>query len=734
MYPQYIQGIDKSTGSTKINTDAILAQIGTFDGLTQSQRDEVAQLVTLDGATKKSALASIALDIQVAESQYSRTAKVITCLNVEKQKRLDLNNLTSSDAHEMVGNLLFGDKNRKKAIQDNSDTYSELLRLRALYDAVANSGSSSPDDTLLASPSSGSKSASDTAKDATKEFIDNLKKRSFALADLDHQIEMHKALADSIDDTTTKGQQDKVKELQTLSDLEIKRQKATLDYRKLLNDSMYTLNLKIDKYISGWSKLTAEQKMKAVNNLSVSQKEKVNDLVDAWDDLNNEMKQSESDAFSAGVESNKYLQDARDNIEALYKKGLEYQKSVQQYYLELRQADAKENLQYQEFNSTLDEYETHMQNLIDLQQTKLDNLDEEIDKEEYLNNLRDKEAEIAKVKADTRFAYIDEATGKEIYTYDRAKVTELEKDRQNLVTEESNNQQKKAIQDEIDRLKNVEDTTKKSYETRLKALEEWQTKENEAFAQGWDDKLSDESVNAYVLEIVRQNGYHTSLSNVQQFLTKYKGQNQAIKEPTKSIWSSLESELGNIIDNSSTEILSKEELKIQESLAKWLEYKKSLSSLFSGISTSGGSGGGGGSNNSVVAQMMYNSSLWSQANDAGKSMLHDTNEKLGESIGASYDSGSGTWKDSDGNRIFHNGGFVGRYAGKNEVVAKLLEGEYVISNNTLDRLSNALPQTLSGGTNETTSSQSVNIHIDKIEADNFNDMMDSLQPYITANR
>ena len=93
---------------------------------------------------------------------------------------------------------------------------------------------------------------------------------------------------------------------------------------------------------------------------------------------------------------------------------------------------------------------------IEKQREKLKNLDEEIQKEDRLAQLRDINDQIEKTKADKRFSYID-AQGNEILTYDKAKVAELEKNRDDLVKQFQREDLRKAIEDEIDRLEKQRD-------------------------------------------------------------------------------------------------------------------------------------------------------------------------------------------------------------------------------------------------------------------------------------
>lgn len=58
---------------------------------------------------------------------------------------------------------------------------------------------------------------------------------------------------------------------------------------------------------------------------------------------------------------------------------------------------------------------------------------------------------------------------------------------------------------------------------------------------------------------------------------------------------------------------------------------------------------------STIAQMRANSAKWESASQSERDKLHSTNIGLGNSIGASYDSSTGAWKDKNGNRLYANG-------------------------------------------------------------------------------
>ena len=58
---------------------------------------------------------------------------------------------------------------------------------------------------------------------------------------------------------------------------------------------------------------------------------------------------------------------------------------------------------------------------------------------------------------------------------------------------------------------------------------------------------------------------------------------------------------------------------------------------------------------STIAQMSENSAKWASASSSEKVLLHSQNIDLANSIGASYDISSGTWRDKVGNRLYANG-------------------------------------------------------------------------------
>ena len=80
-----------------------------------------------------------------------------------------------------------------------------------------------------------------------------------------------------------------------------------------------------------------------------------------------------------------------------------------------------------------------------------------------------------------------------------------------------------------------------------------------------------------------------------------------------------------------------------------------------GSGTSSGSGSSSGGNSSIgmsstIAQMQANSAAWHSASASERKRLEEENQRLGSNMGAQYINGA--WY-KNGNRIYHNGGFVG---------------------------------------------------------------------------
>lgn len=100
------------------------------------------------------------------------------------------------------------------------------------------------------------------------------------------------------------------------------------------------------------------------------------------------------------------------------------------------------------------------------------------------------------------------------------------------------------------------------------------------------------------------------------------------------------------------------------------------------------------SDSGTVAQMAANAKAWKTADASGKAALSAENQKLGASIGATYNNGSGKWLDGAGIPLFHTGrdGETGQTFSvsdrlmPDELAAILRNDEYVFTGGQLSSL------------------------------------------------
>jgi TP901 family phage tail tape measure protein len=218
------------------------------------------------------------------------------------------------------------------------------------------------------------------------------------------------------------------------------------------------------------------------------------------------------------IEKKKELSEALEDLSVEYWNVYSQIKQIQDEFkqmivntLEQQRDKITEHLQQQ-----IEETEKYYDSLIEAQEERLKLLDEEYEKEDRLLRLREIEDEIQKVKNDERYSYIT-AEGKEVLTYDKARVSELEKERDELLKQYQREDIKKAIQDEIDRLE-------KAKQDKINIL----NKEIEETRRRYDELINEEKGKWNELIAAAQNGtltfdtimntwYGGSLSSLQQY-------------------------------------------------------------------------------------------------------------------------------------------------------------------------------------------------------------------------
>ncbi|WEG18488.1 transglycosylase SLT domain-containing protein [Alkalihalophilus pseudofirmus] len=293
--------------------------------------------------------------------------------------------------------------------------------------------------------------------------------------------------------------------------------------------------------------------------------------------------------------------------------------------------------------------EDSLQNQIKLKQEQLQQLDKEekqLDRNKRLQELLD---EIEKVRNDKRFSYITE-DGEEILTYDKGRLKELEKQRDELLEQYERDDIREAMQDEINEMQNKLDKTKNIHQQEIAEL-----------------NLQKNALNTLYNGLVADTS--DKLNQLQQLQNKHleetgKQWDELIKEVqkgTKDFDALMETFYADTL-------LSLGEFgnDVQKQINEIVQAFRSLGNMqLSAPNVSGGSAGsspsnGGNSSPTGIDQMKQNSQAWANTtNQAEKDRLAAENQQIGKNLGLSYNSGTGTWHTSDGLKAYHTGGIVG---------------------------------------------------------------------------
>ncbi|EGL20078.1 MULTISPECIES: phage tail tape measure protein [unclassified Paenibacillus] len=250
-------------------------------------------------------------------------------------------------------------------------------------------------------------------------------------ASLENQIKLHQQRNDKIIEGLNKA-------------LEVKDTFNSTDFSTSINSILSALDALDGKYVKG---NFVESTLGTREDLE-SYKKKVTEIAEAIKNYQN----SANFSSSSITEQTNYINGLKAQIDSLNDsirvKELQY-KNEEEALAQL--IKAKEKSYDDEINK---------------QKEALKNLDEQIDKEDRLKKLKDINDELDKVKNDKRFSYIN-ADGKEILTYDKGKVAELEKQRDDLLKQYEREDVKKALQDSIDELEKTKNETIQKLQEQL---------------------------------------------------------------------------------------------------------------------------------------------------------------------------------------------------------------------------------------------------------------------------
>lgn len=246
--------------------------------------------------------------------------------------------------------------------------------------------------------------------------------------------------------------------------------------------------------------------MEAYNRLSDEEKEKLDELIGKYNEL--------TDAYNSNLlkklEIKKATQDLTNEINKLIEasvderlKGIADSVSSKINSLKDEQKSVIDNME-----KALEQYKKTQDAIIEKKEKELELLRAQYEEEDKLRRLRELDEELAKVRADTHFEYIN-ALGEVEYTYDKARYNELLQQRNELLQEYQRDEVVKAKEKEIEELKKARDLeikhqeeeiekTKENYETRIEEYEnfqeilvEMQNAELESLRSSIDDKIEE---------------------------------------------------------------------------------------------------------------------------------------------------------------------------------------------------------------------------------------------------
>lgn len=352
------------------------------------------------------------------------------------------------------------------------------------------------------------------------------------------------------------------------------------------------------------------------------------------------------------------IQDTQDALIRQLTNIFEANKKANIEYLQEQQKKIEESL-----NSQIDYWEDYYDSQIEKQEEILKNLDEQIEKEDRLKKLREIEDEMNKVYNDRRFSYITQ-DGQEILTYDKARYNELQKQRDDLLKQYQREDIKKAIQDEVDRLRKAKEDKINELRDEIKRTKlayDQMISDAENYWDGLIKATEDGTLNFDTLMSGENGWYNRTVNQLKTF-----GANVA--EEINKIASLFQS-LGSI---SIPDI--------------------SLPNIGAGSYASGDTSYSSPSTSDIIEQMKRNAAAWhNTSSKAEQDRLVKENEKLAEGQGWTRGS-DGVWRDKNGKRVFHTGGIVGGKAPNklieianqlfnekpNEMTIKALRGELQI--------------------------------------------------------
>ncbi len=321
---------------------------------------------------------------------------------------------------------------------------------------------------------------------------------------------------------------------------------------------------------------------------------------------------------------------------------------------------------------------------IEKQQEILDNLEEQYEKEDRVKKLKEINDELDAAKNDKRFSYITEA-GEEILTYDKGRVEELEKQKDELVEQYEREDVKQAIQDEIDRLQEAKE---REVEIQQEALE----KTKQIHQQNLESMKLYQS---YLSSL-----YSQTVTDTQTKMDQYE---EALRKGLED--GTLSADEGSkllqlVVDGWQASSLQKWDVYISQVASKLAELQSMYANLAnvaasmgsiggnsSGSSSSSSSGSSSGSTALQSAKDQAISSSSSSAQGYISGIVSVDGNKISQDALDAIEYNT-NWR---ANRKYHTGGRVGDAPLKSNEYPTVLEmGEYVLTEDHMSKIKQSL--------------------------------------------
>lgn len=419
--------------------------------------------------------------------------------------------------------------------------------------------------------------------------------------------------------------------------------------------------------------------------------------------------------------------DNKSEMEDMIRAQIEYSNLIKEEIDTVNQAIRTRELEQKKIEDAI-------QNQIDKKREQISQLDEEYKKENRLKRLRDLERDIEDTRNDRRFSYITEE-GEEVLTYNRARVSELEKQRDEMLKEFEREDIRKAMEDEVSRLEEKRDKTRKIHNQEMEQMRLYRNSLNTIY----NGLISNTNEKLSTLESLQNDHISEVEENWDEIL-------KAVEEGTIG-YNKLMDDFINTALRDMGSFASNLESQVDQVANQYRRLEKLRRSRASDSTSSDGSSNPLGMSDADYKRYVQNKADWESGGNRERAA------KENQQIRDAYNIPSDDFSYSELKK-YHTGGIIsGRKnkiseianklfnASPNEQVVKALKGELMIPadnirKNFIPNINGLLGSISAGKNSSVVADQSKHYHFKDltIKADNPSEFMSGLDYYINASR